>query len=454
MRNLSKIGILCVSMLSVISQTTIATEQKTEALIDHIGVDQTLSILNTTEPDIKVNTGKLDNDVVPAVLSDNEKIENDTNKNTEIDIKSGIASEDETSEFTGNINEFFKKYKHPEFLMIMECDGLTQSIHLSNTQKALVNLYWQRHKDLGLLKKVNKWVGISYGCTLAGADVGRLANSKNVDEYNHSIDEIIAHLKQDRIDQNSCCTKFTNCLFNCCLCCFNCCAKENDIDIIRASQFDRATPSALQFYIKHYFPCEVLGHLIFLQSGKDRRRIDPNYQSSYVSAIEAVNNTAKKNNRGVVRKNVGFITDKVANITDDTDIPVVGKIAEVAGKIITNNVEFKSIDNSKNITAYQEMSGEVLEQGTFKIIINVDNADANDLSCDLRIEHKKDANKLKYRFTISIPTLSYQNIGYDFDGGYKKIIDYLNEARVKHYLTPMFDYINNITKLPHKNKNK
>lgn len=461
MSNFSKLGILCLTTLCFLLTKGNAMDEKSETLVDQSNYNQTLDILEPIPeetipeeimPKGQINTHKSQDNKEPAnVINTQTKDKTQTHSNISIH-KSNNINEDETSEFTSNINEFFDKYKNPEFLVIMECDGLTQSIHLANVEKAITNLYWGYHKNLGIINKVNKWVGISYGCTLAGANVGTLVNSNDIEKFNSTVDDIIEHLKQDRINRNSCCTKFTDCIFNCCFCCFKCCAKDSDINIIRESQFDQASSSALQLYIKNYFPREVLGHLVFLQNGKDRRRIDPDYQSSYVAAIESVNNIAQKNKRGVVRKNIGFVTDTVATVADKTDIPIIGKIAEVTGKVITGNLEFKSIDNSKNISAYQEMSGEVLDRGTLKLILNVDNIDAPDLSCDLRIEHKKDAKKLKYRLTVNIPTQAYQDTQYNFEDGHKKILNYLNEKRVNHYLVPVFNFINSIP--VHDNKSK
>lgn len=449
MSNLSMKKMLYLATLCFFVANVKAMEDKSEALVESCLHNQTLSVLETI-PEEKIDDDNLQDDEEPIDVIDN-KIKSEKNWKTLKD-KGLETKNDEVSEYTSNINEFFVKYPNPQYLTIMECDGVTQSIYLAQLEKALVNLYYEKYKNLGLINNTNKWVGISYGCTLAGANVGTLTNSEDIEQFNLSIDDIITHLKHDRINQNNCCTKFTNCLFNCCLCCFKCCAKSSDIDIIRESQFDQATSSALQLYIKNYFPYEVSSHLIFLQSGKDRRRIDPDYQSSYVATIEAVNKTAKKNKRNVIRKNIGFITDTVADVADKTDVPIVGNIAKVTGKVITGNVEFKSIDNSNNVTAYQEMSGEILDIGTFKIIFNIDNVDAPDLSCDFRIEYKKEAKKLKYKLTVNIPTKAYCDMQHNFEEGYQKILDYLNEKRVKHYLEPMFKFINGMRSFETKNK--
>ena len=445
MSNLLRTRMLYLATLCFFLTNANATDDKREALVDQT---HTLSVLETI-PEEKIDTDSLDSEEPIDVIDNKPKIEKEGNplKNKGLGTKN-----DKVSEYTSNINEFFAQYPNPQYLIIMECDGVTQSIHLAQLEKALVNLYYETYKNLGLINNANKWVGISYGCTLAGANVGTLVDSENIEQFNLSIDDIITHLKHDRINQNNCCTKFTNCLFNCCLCCFKCCAKSSDIDIIRESQFDQITSSALQFYIRNYFPHEVLSHLIFLQNGKDRRRVDPDYQSSYVATIEAVNKTANQNKRNVIRKNIGFITDSVANIADKTEAHIVGNIAKVTSKVITGNAEFKNIDNSNNVTAYQEMSGEILDIGTFKIILNIDNVDAPDLSCDFRIEYNKEGKKLKYRLTVKIPTQAYCDMQYDFEYGYQKILDYLNEKRVRHYLEPMFKFINSMRSVETKNE--
>ena len=347
-------------------------------------------------------------------------------------------------EFHSNIIDFFNKYKNPEYLVIFECDGITQTIHALNAEKAFVNSYWERNKNLKILSKANKWIGISYGGTLAGANVGTLIDTENIDEFNFKTDSILNQLKKDRIGKSKRCFTIMNCLFNSCVSCVKLKAEKNDIDIIRASQFDQSSPSAIQNYIANYFPVKVDEKLIFLQSGKDRRRIDPDYQKSYVSIINNVNETAKANKKAVIKKNFGAATDMIATVMDTIKIPVAGTIVGGVGNIVTNSLKFKPIDDTQNCDVYKEMSNEVLARGTVKLIINIDNYDDKDVIPNLQIEYKPQCNKLKYRLTINIPSTQYQDKKYDFNDGYDRITWYLKNEKTAHYLNPLYDFINNM----------
>ncbi len=375
-----------------------------------------------------------------------------------LENKQLFSKKTEEDDFYLRISDFFEKYKNSEYIVIFECDGITQTIHALNAQKALTNIYWSKSKDLGIWNKVNKWVGISYGCTLAGANDGKLAETTNITEFNNVSDDILNRLKKDRLNKNKWYSGFTNCLFNSCIGCAKLDAENDDIAIIRESQFDQATPDAVQRYIADYFPRYVDNRLVFLQSGKDRRRIDPSYQKSYMSIINMVNETAKANQKNIIRKNFGGASNMVATVVDTTKIPLASKIIAGVGRLIADNIKFKSIDDTEHCDAYREMSDEVSDNGTVKLIINVDNCDGNETAPNLQIEHKPQDNKLKYRLTVNIPYLSYQNKKYDFEVGYYKILDYLNNDNVFPFLAPLFEYIYNkvpfsTTKIEH-NKNE
>ena len=65
-------------------------------------------------------------------------------------------------------------------------------------EKALINGYYDRHSELSILNKIDKWVGISSGSTVVGANAGTLSNIDDVVTFNSTINNVIEDLKNDR----------------------------------------------------------------------------------------------------------------------------------------------------------------------------------------------------------------------------------------------------------------
>ena len=186
--------------------------------------------------------------------------------------------------------------------------------------------------------------------------------------------------------------------------------------------------------------------LICLRDGADRKRIDPDYQSSYVAIINKVNNIATSNNKNVMKKNFSGATNIASTILDTINVPVAGSIIKKAGELAGKDLDFKAIENTKNCSSYKEMLDEILECGTFKLIINVDNYDGEVVFPDIQVEYKPLCNKLKYRLTINIPSTLYQDKSYSFNDGYDKIMSYLNRESISYFTSPIYDFINKIDK--------
>ncbi len=341
--------------------------------------------------------------------------------------------------------EFFKKYSHPEFLIIIECDGITQTIHALNAEKAIINAYYSQCENINLFNKVNKWIGISYGNIVSGANVGFLSDSKDIDEFTSRINSIISFLEKNRANQYKWYSCLTDCIFNSCLTCVKFNTTADDLEKIRASQFDQLNSNAVKRCISNYFPKKTDERLICLKDGSDRKRIDPDYQSSYTAIINSVNNIANLNNKNVIKKNFNGATDIISTVIDAVKVPVAGSIIKKAGELAGKNLDFKAIENAKNCSHYKEMLDEIYECGTFKLIINVDNSSCKDVTSDIQIEYKPTCNKLKYRLTVNIPETLYQNKNYNFNDGYDKILNYLSRESISYFISPINDFIKNIT---------
>lgn len=471
MKKFSKLKLICLSILIGIPSSVMALEKDTEIDNDK---NETLNALNIVPSDSEfanlelnnnfktgqiltsLNSGTIspvvkDSDIVNSDLSAFKvKLSSPSLKNVEVTENDNIIknkSDISESILNTRVTEFYKKYKNPEILFIVECDGLTQTIHALNMEKALINGYYDRHSELSILNKIDKWVGISYGSTVVGANAGTLSNIDDVVTFNSTINNVIEDLKNDRAEQYKWYTCFSNCFLNCCIKSAKFKATAQDIEIIRNSQFDKFTQDAVEIFLVHYFPTEISSHLVLLETGKDRRRVDPDYRASYTAIINDVNTRAKHNNQKIIKNNITKGISKTAEIIDELDVPVIDKVASVVGKIAkkaTAEIKLDPIENTKNCDAYQEMSKEVLAQGTLKLIINIDNHDGEETIPSLSVEHKPQENKLKFIFNISIPTTQYQDKNYNFNDGYDKILSYINNKKVEHYLKPFYDYIKNM----------